>query len=198
VTSFVRASDASLLVIPDEPRGAIAWYRALRDAAPPWLVNLHPAAGTILVELDLALASLDDVEAALPALAPRGGHDVAPGREVRVPVVYDGPDLDDVARLTGLSVDDVARLHGNGVYTVSFLGFSPGFAYLDGLARALFVPRLDEPRPQVPAGSVAIGGDRTAIYPSATPGGWRLIGRTTMSLAPDWVEPGDVVRFVRA
>lgn len=123
------------------------------------------------------------------------------GRDVTIPVAYDGPDLEEVARITGLTPGDVAARHSGACYPTAFIGFSPGFAYLTGLAPELRVPRLATPRKAVPAGSVAIAGEMTAVYPHATPGGWRLIGRAgTLMFDPDRPEPsllmpGDRVRF---
>ncbi len=121
---------------------------------------------------------------------------------VTIPVCYDGPDLADVARLTGLSAREVAERHQAGEYRVGWLGFAPGFGYLTGLDPALAqVPRLATPRQKVPAGSVAIAGGLTAVYPSASPGGWHLIGRTTARLwdparePPALFAPGMPVRF---
>ena len=121
------------------------------------------------------------------------------GRLHRVPVVYDGEDLDDVAALTGLSLGDVVRRHAVASYRVYTVGFTPGFAYLGGLDPALAVPRLDRPRP-VRAGSVALAGAQTGIYPSESPGGWRVIGRTSLPLfdraeAAPLLRPGDEVSF---
>src|SRR4051794_267906 len=101
---------------------------------------------------------------------------------VEVPVVYDGADLADVAAETGLDVDEVVARHQAGEFVVRFCGFSPGFAYLDGLDPELHVSRRSEPRTTVPAGSVAIAGEFTGIYPRASPGGWRLLGRTALTL----------------
>ncbi|RAR66621.1 KipI family sensor histidine kinase inhibitor [Paraburkholderia unamae] len=129
------------------------------------------------------------------------------GREVAIPVIYggaDGPDLETVAQHCGLAAADVAARHAEGVYTVFFLGFQPGFAYLGGLAAALHTPRRREPRLAVPAGSVGIGGEQTGIYPAASPGGWQLIGRTAEKLfdparnPPTLLMPGDRVRFTIA
>ncbi|HEX5495103.1 MAG TPA: 5-oxoprolinase subunit PxpB [Mycobacteriales bacterium] len=130
-----------------------------------------------------------------------GTAPAAEPRTVHIPVVYDGADLDWVAEHRGLAVDEVVRRHGAAVYTVAFLGFSPGFGYLSGVDPALHVPRRDSPREKVPAGSVAIAGDLTAVYPQATPGGWRLLGHTELAVfdpkrtPPGLFEPGDLVRF---
>jgi KipI family sensor histidine kinase inhibitor len=126
----------------------------------------------------------------------------AAGREHVIPVQYDGPDLEDVARRTGLAVADVIARHSAPTYTVYFLGFVPGWAYLGELDPALVVPRRTEPRARVPAGSVAIAGAQTGVYPYAIPGGWHLIGRTSVGLFDPMRDPpavfaaGDRVRFV--
>ncbi|MEM5400655.1 5-oxoprolinase subunit PxpB [Paraburkholderia unamae] len=131
----------------------------------------------------------------------------AAGREVEIPVVYGGehgPDLEAVAQHCALAAADVAARHAAGIYTVFFLGFQPGFAYLGGLEPALHTPRRREPRLAVPAGSVGIGGEQTGIYPAASPGGWQLIGRTAVKLfdpsrnPPSLLMPGDRVRFTIA
>jgi KipI family sensor histidine kinase inhibitor len=125
-------------------------------------------------------------------------------RLVTIPVRYggdDGPDLEDVARRTGLEPRQVIERHAGAVYEVRFLGFTPGFAYLGPLDPSLVCPRLDRPRRSVPAGSVAIAADQTAVYPASTPGGWRLIGRTEAVLFDAARDPmsllsiGDRVRF---
>jgi inhibitor of KinA len=147
-----------------------------------------------LVEEIRAIAG--EVETAAP---PR------PARVVRIPTRYGGihgPDLADVARLTGLPEGEVVRRHAAPVYPVLFLGFTPGFPYLGGLDPALATPRLDTPRTRLPAGSVAIGGVQTGIYPVESPGGWRIVGRTPLRLfdprreAPFLLAPGDGLRFV--
>ena len=112
-----------------------------------------------------------------------------------------GPDLQVVADHAGLSVEEVVRRHAGAEYVVFFIGFQPGFAYLGGLDPTLHTPRRDAPRLEVPAGSVAIGGAQTGIYPAASPGGWQLIGRTASTLfdparnPPALLQPGDRVRF---
>lgn len=139
------------------------------------------------------------------ALARIGSGSVAPAREPRqhrIGVRYDGPDLAEVAELTGLSPDQVVRLHARPSYRVAFLGFAPGFGYLTGLDPRLRLPRLATPRTRVPAGSVAIAEEWAAVYPTESPGGWRLIGRTTAELFdpagrpdPARLRPGDTVSF---
>ncbi|CAM5783829.1 5-oxoprolinase subunit B family protein [Cellulomonas persica] len=120
---------------------------------------------------------------------------------VVLPVTYDGPDLREVAALTGLSVEEVVARHVGATYTVAFGGFMPGFAYLVGLDPALVVPRLATPRPRVPAGSVAVADRFTAVYPASTPGGWRLLGTCPTRLfdvsrdEPALLTPGTRVRF---
>jgi len=120
---------------------------------------------------------------------------------VRVPVVYDGADLAEVCAEVGLAPDEVVALHSRADYVVRFCGFSPGFAYLDGLPEQLHVPRRPEPRTAVPAGAVGIAGEFTGIYPRRSPGGWRLLGRTDLPLwdvsrpDPALLVPGTRIRF---
>ncbi len=115
--------------------------------------------------------------------------------------MYDGPDLADVAALTGLTEAEVIERHQAGDYRVGWLGFAPGFGYLTGLDPRLQVPRLDSPRLSVPAGAVAIAGGLAAVYPAASPGGWRLLGHTNAPLfdadrtPPSLLTPGQRVRF---
>jgi KipI family sensor histidine kinase inhibitor len=168
-----------------------------------------PAYASVLVPVD----PLDPgVEAALGPLealvrdVDRGQVSLAdPGVPVELPTRYggaDGPDLADVARRHGLRPDDVVELHASVVYRVFFLGFAPGFAYLGRVPAAIATPRLDRPRERVPAGSVGIAGRQTAVYPTDSPGGWRLIGRTDESVwdptadPPARLRPGAAVRFV--
>lgn len=122
-------------------------------------------------------------------------------RSVTIAVRYDGPDLEAVAELTGLSPEEVARRHAAAAYRVAFVGFVPGFAYLIGGDPRLHVPRRDDPRERVPAGSVALAGEYASVYPSASPGGWRLIGTTEERMfdpgrePPALLEPGVAVAF---
>lgn len=130
---------------------------------------------------------------------------VAESRRIEIPVTYGGdcgPDLREVAENCGLTPRQVVEQHSAADYVVYFLGFQPGFAYLAGLAPTLATPRRAEPRLMVPVGSVGIGGSQTGIYPLATPGGWQIIGQTSVKLfnpkdeKPTLLTPGDTVRFV--
>lgn len=167
----------------------------------PGVVDVVPGARSVLVVTEPGnwdLAELARQISALPATP-------APARDrptVEIPVSYDGPDLAEVARLSGLSVAEVIARHQAAEYRVGWLGFAPGFGYLTGLDPALAqVPRLDTPRLSVPAGSVAIAGGLAAVYPAASPGGWQLLGRTFARLwdpagqPPAVLSPGTRVRF---
>lgn len=141
------------------------------------------------------------------ALRNAGPASAAPARTIEITVRYGGsagPDLELVARHSGLAADEVVRRHAAALYTVHFIGFVPGFPYLAGMPAELATPRRESPRERVPAGSVAIAGEQTGIYPFATPGGWNLIGRTDAVLfRPDDEPPtllrlGDRVRFIPA
>jgi KipI family sensor histidine kinase inhibitor len=138
-----------------------------------------------------------DLQSSLAAPAPAG-------RDVELRVRYDGPDLAEVAAHAGVSPEEVVGRHTGAAYLVGFLGFQPGFAYLLGGDELLHVPRRDEPRTLVPAGSVAVAGPYSAVYPRASPGGWRLLGSTAAVMfdaareTPALLAPGDRVRFVAA
>jgi 5-oxoprolinase (ATP-hydrolysing) subunit B len=185
---------------------ARALYDRLRELRLADVEDVVPAAASVLVLLRTGAKPPPDLLSALEnaELTPHA----AAAREPRVheiEVAYGGdagPDLADLARLHALDDRIVVELHVSIQYTVGFLGFSPGFAYLIGLPAALATPRLATPRTRVPAGSVAVGGEFTGIYPRATPGGWRILGRTGVSLfdpnanPPTRLLPGDRVKFV--
>jgi len=166
------------------------------------IADVVPGARTLLVEL---VPGAEPSEALVRALE---ADVVTPkrraGRRHEIAVTYDGEDLAVVAASLRLRAQDVVELHSEPEYTVAFIGFQPGFPYLIGLPEELAVPRLASPRVKVPAGSVAIAEKYTGIYPDATPGGWRLIGRTDVvlfdpaSVPPALLQPGDAVRFVPA
>ena len=126
--------------------------------------------------------------------------DPTPVRDITLRAIYNGPDLEHVAAATGLSIDEVCACHAAATYTVETMGFSPGFAYLGGLPAALELPRRTTPRTRVPAGTIAIAGRQTAVYPFDSPGGWHLIGSVAgvQMFGPDGplLQLGDRVRFV--
>jgi len=186
------------VLVEDPPGGPAAWGAGLRSAGLVGLVDIVPAATTVLVRCR--------DEAVRLAVEERAGSirpvpiDAA-WSEVDIPVRYDGPDLQDVAAATGLTVDEVVATHHEGTYRVAFCGFAPGFGYLTGLPERLHLPRRSTPRTRVPAGSVAIAAEYTAVYPRTSPGGWHLLGRTELRLfdterePPALLAPGTVVRF---
>jgi KipI family sensor histidine kinase inhibitor len=170
------------------------------------ILNVHPAYTSVLVDFDPRLYTHAGVEALVREqwAAHRDGAPELP-RLVDIPVRYGGefgPDLQDVARHTGLTPERVIQLHAAADYLVYFVGFSTFFPYLGGLPPELATPRLSAPRKHVPTGSVAIGGSQAGVYPLASPGGWRLIGRTPLPLfdlsrsPPPFLHMGDRVRFI--
>ena len=173
-----------------------------REAGLLGCVEVVPGAATVLldgvVDRERVVATLGDWQVGDDAAEP------APERVVELAVTYDGADLDEVARLTGLSTSEVVELHRGSVLRVAFCGFAPGFAYLAGLPEALHVPRRDEPRHRVPAGAVGLAGPLCGVYPRESPGGWQLIGRTDAVLwdagreEPALLRPGTTVRFTGA
>lgn len=181
------------LVEVDDARQALSlalWARA--HAVPA--TDIVPAATTVLFDgLEGDLTSL------IAGWSPT--TDPASTREVVVPVVYDGADLESVADAWRVDVEEVIRRHTSREFTSAFCGFAPGFAYLAGLPTQWAVPRLDSPRDRVPAGAVALADTWCGVYPSGSPGGWRLIGRTDVALwdltqdPPALLAPGTRVRF---
>ncbi|MDQ1688095.1 MAG: hypothetical protein QOK42_1070 [Frankiaceae bacterium] len=183
-----RYGENAVLVEHDEP---LRVWAALQGA--DGVQDVVPAARTVLV---VGPGAHQAVQRVLSAQLPPYS---SPGVLVEVPVHYDGRDLSDI---NGLDSDEVIALHSASTYTVAFIGFAPGFPYCRGLHPRLETPRLVTPRPSVPAGSVAIAGSWCAIYPTASPGGWRLLGRTDLVLfdaesePPALLQPGSKVRFV--
>lgn len=159
------------------------------------------AYGAVTVHFDPDVISLAGLERLVVQLLREKKGEPLHGRLHRVPVVYDGPDLEGVADQLGLSPEVVARLHAAPIYRAFMAGFVPGWIYLGPLPKPLQLPRRPEPRTSVPAGSVAIAGQQTGIYPLASPGGWHLVGRTSLrTFLPDsdpplLIRPGDRVKF---
>jgi KipI family sensor histidine kinase inhibitor len=193
--------EAALLVELHSAADAQALARILSTAPPAGMVEAVPGLASVLVELDPLVADVDAVLAELRSLLARPLEMPAEGRLHTIRVVYDGPDLDDVATLTGLAPADVAARHAATEMRVLFCGFAPGYAYLGDLPPELRVSRLATPRTRTPAGSVALAGSMSGIYPTDLPGGWRVIGHTDVRLfdpradPPALLLPGDRVRF---
>lgn len=175
---------------------------SLRAAAFPEVADVVPGARTVLVELRAGAEPSDALIRAIEATPPKA--EARNGTLHEIAVTYDGEDLPAIAALRRMRPEDVIELHTSAEYTVAFIGFQPGFPYLIGLPEQLVVPRLSTPRVKVEWGSVAIAGEYSGIYPSDTPGGWRLLGYTdTVVFDPArtpqaLLAPGDRVRFVRA
>jgi KipI family sensor histidine kinase inhibitor len=208
---FVEASDSSLLVVlgdaisEEVQERVLSLFHALAEHRDARIRNLHPAYASVLIDFDPRESSHEELAGLVEKSARerRREKDRAPNI-VTIPVCYDAefaPDLLEVAKHAKKSPEEVIRLHSSATYRVAYLGFSPGFAYLIGLPEALRVPRLDTPRKNVKAGTVAIAGSQAAIYPVDSPGGWKLIGRTPLrmfdpaAIPPARLAPGDVVKF---
>jgi len=197
-------------ILPCGSRAAIVELGAEMDAAAlaevamrDWrgLVEAVPAAGSVMFEWD-GPRPVDAELLALVSGVAAADRESAPREPIEIAVSYDGEDLDHVAAQVGMSREEVVELHSGAIYTSSFCGFAPGFAYLTGLPEPLRLPRRSRPRSSVPAGSVAIAAGYSAIYPSDSPGGWHLLGATEARVFdPDAAEPvllrpGTRVRFV--
>jgi inhibitor of KinA len=208
---FQRASDQSLLIyfghqITREAHERVRTLLRLLELQPiAGVRNLHPAYCSVLIKFDALKLRHEDLEKLLQQYLERlDGIALPEPRQVEIPVCYGGehgPDLMDVSALHKMTPEHAIEIHSSATYLVYFLGFVPGFAYLGELPEALVTPRLATPRRRVPAGSVGIAGNQTGIYPFATPGGWRLLGRTPVSMfRPDrnqlsLLSLGDRVRF---
>jgi KipI family sensor histidine kinase inhibitor len=198
--------DQALLLEFDSTAKVLAWCDALTEADLLGVLDIVPASRTVLLKLagpryrdptrqrlgKLRIENVADDEVTAP---------IDQRADVEIDVVYDGADLEEVARLTGLSQDDVVAAHTAAPLRVGFGGFAPGFAYLIGGDERLNVPRRAEPRTRVPAGSVGLAGEFSGVYPRESPGGWQLIGHTDAVLwdvdrdPPALLTPGSWVRF---
>ncbi|MCV7153317.1 5-oxoprolinase subunit B family protein [Mycolicibacterium pyrenivorans] len=198
--------DRALLLEFGSTTEVLAWNDALHAADLLGVVDIVPAARTILMKLSgpryqsptrqrLRQVRVSE-DAIAESAAPADGY-----VDVVIDVVYDGDDLDDVARLTGMATDEVVAAHTGKPWRVGFSGFAPGFAYLVGGDERLAVPRRSDPRTKVPVGSVGLAGEFSGVYPRESPGGWQLIGRTSAVLwdvdrdNPALLTPGMWVRF---
>ncbi|MCW0212185.1 MAG: allophanate hydrolase subunit 1 [Pseudonocardia sp.] len=194
--------DAGLLLEVADTAEVVVLADACRAADLPGVLDVVPAARTVLLVL-VPGTDLGSVRRAVAGLEVRTGPaGAAPAGSVEIPVVYDGEDIAEVARLTGLSEPEVVAAHTGRPWRVAFGGFAPGFAYLTGGDPRLAVARRAEARTSVPAGSVGLAGEFSGVYPRSSPGGWQLIGRTDAVLwdlardPPALLTPGAEVRFV--
>ncbi|MCA1659131.1 MAG: 5-oxoprolinase subunit PxpB [Verrucomicrobiaceae bacterium] len=196
----------SALLVRTQDRAVPDLLQCLSAAMIPGLVELVPASSSIGVFYDSAQTAFEEVRQQLQVVLSSGAsaEQRKPGRMTDIPVCYDAAfaiDLAEVARHTGLTPAEVVQRHSGANYFVSCVGFTPGFPYLSGMPVALATPRRATPRKEVPAGSVAIGGAQTGIYPQVSPGGWNVIGRTPLRLfnlaqdPPALLRAGDRVRF---
>lgn len=211
---FQPASDQSLLVyfgqqITREAHRCVMQLLRLIASEPIGGVrNLHPAYCSLLIKFDGLKLGHDDLEAILRGYLERLKDVPREPRLIEIPVCYGGehgPDLNEVAAVHGITSAQAIEMHSSATYEVYFLGFVPGFAYLGELPSGLVTPRLATPRPRVSPGSVGIAGSQTAVYPFATPGGWRLLGRTPIEMfraesidtsGMSLLSIGDRVRFI--
>ena len=199
------AGDRALLLETGSLAGTLALTAQLRRANLAGVEDLIPAAETVLIRLAAGVDIADLRHRALEVASDvQASTDEAAGDPLVIPVRYDGPDLVDVAGATGLTVQEIIRAHTEIPWRAAFVGFAPGFAYLAGGDPRLAVPRRAESRPSVPAGSVALAGQFSAVYPRQSPGGWQIIGTTAATLwdidaqPPAAIQPGNWVQFVDA
>lgn len=194
-----RVGADALLLEVDDPTAWFAELRRRRDLGELRALDIVPGARTVL--LDGLADPLGTAEAVREWYVGTATTTAAP--EVAIPVVFDGPDLDEVATMWGVEPGEVVGRLERIPWRVAFCGFAPGFAYLSGLPYQFAVPRLATPRPKVPAGSVGLADRYAGVYPSASPGGWRVVGHTDVTLfdpdrtPPALLSPGTRVRFIR-
>ncbi|WP_310961819.1 5-oxoprolinase subunit PxpB [Nocardioides terrisoli] len=200
---ILPSGTTALLLEVDELDEVLGLFAALTADPPPGVVDVVPAARTLLVVTDPAVTTLTEVAERVRRTEPRPGA-LRAGDLVEIPVTYDGEDLEDIARLLGCDVTEVVRRHTDVEWTVAFCGFVPGFGYLTSKDWPDQVPRRSSPRTSVPAGSVGLAGEFSGVYPRASPGGWQLLGRTDLEMFDPTrdpaavLRPGALIRFVEA
>lgn len=198
---LMPAGDTALLVELDDLDEVLSLYAQLDEDLPEGVIDLVPAATTLLLTIDPRATDVERISRQVSGIIV-GSHERETTGEVKIPVVYDGEDLAEVGRITGLGERGVIEAHTGSPWTVAFCGFAPGFGYMVGGDERLRVPRRDNPRTRVPAGSVAIAGEFASVYPRESPGGWQLIGRTNLEVwdigreLPALLVPGTTVRYV--
>ncbi|MGY1812535.1 5-oxoprolinase subunit B family protein [Blastococcus sp. SYSU D00820] len=200
---LLPCGDTALLVEVDDLAQVLGLAGTLREQPPDGVLDVVPAARTVLLVVDPAVTDVGTVAAAVRELPIRPGAGTS-GETVEIPVRYDGDDLDAVARHLRTDPAEVVRRHTAEEWTVAFCGFSPGFGYCTPAGGGWDLPRHDTPRTHVPAGAVALAGGFTGVYPRESPGGWQLLGSTDVAvfdLGRDpaaLLRPGVRVRFTDA
>jgi KipI family sensor histidine kinase inhibitor len=198
---LLPSGSTALLVELEDLDAVLGMYAALVEDRPVGVIDIVPAARTVLLVTDPAVTSVAAVAEAVRTRKPREDAR-ALGEVVEIPVRYDGQDLDDAAALLGCDGAELVRRHTAQEWTVAFCGFAPGFGYLTCPAWPYDVARRSSPRTQVPPGSVGLAGEFSGVYPRESPGGWQLIGRTEVAVfdlsrePPALLRPGVRVRFV--
>jgi KipI family sensor histidine kinase inhibitor len=197
--------DRALLAEFSSLEQTIAAFRAFDAARAPGIIELIPAASTVLARVDPTTLSLRAAEQWLTSTYLRASNNSnvaeAAAPSITIPVRYDGPDLASSALVLGISPDELVSRHSQAHWLCSFIGFVPGFAYLASTDSNFDLPRRETSRASVPAGSVGLAGEFTGIYPRSSPGGWQIIGTTAVRLwdesrdAPAAITPGMTVRF---
>ena len=198
---FLPVNLNALLVELDDLPQTLALLASLQADPIDGIEELVPAARTILVSFRPSALAAAELERCIGARSLEA-RAAAVDRRIEIPVSYDGEDLAEVAGLLGITAEEVVRRHTGSDYSVAFTGFAPGFAYLSGGDPSLNVPRRKTPRTRIPAGAVGLAGTFSGVYPQASPGGWQIIGITSVAMwdlsrvVPALLQPGDTVRFV--
>ncbi|NEA34375.1 allophanate hydrolase subunit 1 [Streptomyces sp. SID13031] len=196
---ILPAGDRAVLVELEDLDEVLGYYAALSAVPPTGVIDIVPAARTVLVTTDGS--DLDALTRLLRSVQPTDGVR-ADGDLLEIPVTYDGEDLPDLAELLGCSIEDVIKRHTSEDWTVAFCGFSPGFGYLTGTG-SWDIPRRKSPRTKVPTGAVALAGEFSGVYPRESPGGWQLLGHTDLKIFDQprtpaaLFHPGRRIRFVK-
>lgn len=195
--------DRALLLELSGQASVLEWTQHLRSLDLPGVLDIIPGARSIALSLHTG-ASARAIAVALGSTRPSGTLRAEPDDVLDIPVTYDGADIDTVAALLEVGVEELVTIHTTALWEVAFTGFAPGYGYLTSKDCQLNVPRRPDPRPRVPAGAVALAAGYCGIYPTASPGGWQLIGNTTARLwdidrrPPALLSIGTRIRFSRA
>jgi KipI family sensor histidine kinase inhibitor len=198
---ILPAGETALLVEFGSLDEVLGWYRAADAARPGGLVDLVPGARTVLAVSEPRTLPLEGLRSWIDGVEATNAAPDEPVATVTIDVRYDGEDLDEVARILGISIADLISLHTSSIWTVAFGGFAPGFGYLATDHSRLVVRRRETPRTVVPAGAVGLAGEFSGIYPRSSPGGWQLLGITDAVMwdvsrnPPALLIPGTIVRF---